>query len=138
MTPNLIPLLPESPLVAFDQAAENVTVLEGGTAIFTCKPKDNNAVGLISWSLTSVEGVHTEVNSNYLNVVGSSGLFLSPDRTQLLITGVRNSLNGTRVECSLVSANAIITSNCKESAYISVQSELAVYMYYNVSGETIL
>ena len=104
----------------------NVSVLEGGTAIFTCKPKNKKAVSLISWSLTSVKGFHTEVNSNYPNVTGSSGLFLSPDRTQLLITGVQNSLNGTRVECSPANANAIITSKCKETAYLSVQSELIV------------
>ena len=121
-----IPILTDSPLVTFDQAGVNVPVLEGGMAIFTCKPKASNAVGLISWSLTSAEGVHTDINSNHPGVVGSSGLFLSPDRTQLLITGVQSSLNDIRVECRPANANAIITSKCRETAYISVQSELAV------------
>ena len=81
-----------------------------------------------------MEGVHTKVNSNRPNVTGSSGLFLSPDRTQLLITGVRNSLNGTRVECGPANTNAIITSKCTVSAYISVQSELLVCIISGVGS----
>ena len=123
---NVIPLLTVSPLAPIDQASVNVPVLEGGRAIFTCKLKV--AVGPISWSLTSAEGAHTDINPNRTNVIGSSRSFLNRDRTQLQIDGVQNSLNGTRVECSPASANATPSSICTETVYISVHSESPVYM----------
>ena len=75
-----------------------------------------------------MEGVHTDINPNLPNVTGSSGSFLSSDTTQLVITGVQNSLNGTRVECSPASANEAPASICTENVYISVHSECPVYI----------
>ena len=75
-----------------------------------------------------MEGVHIDINPNRTNVMGSSGSFLSPDTTQLVITGVQNNLNGTRVECIPANVNEAFASICAENVYISVHSELPVYI----------
>ena len=115
--------------VVFDPSPENSTVLEGGTARFTCVPKVNGVLGLALWSLQPTGGsVAFPRTDNATILTGASGVYLSPDRTQLIITGVQDSLHLTSVLCRGTNADATLTPVSADIVYILVQSKTVVLL----------
>ena len=118
----------ESHNVVFDLSSENSTVVVGGTAFFTCVPKVNGVLGLATWSVQPIgAAVVIPRTDNTTNLPGASGVYQSPDRTQLIITGVQNSLHLTSVECRGTDAAATLTQVPADIVYILVQSETVDY-----------
>ena len=114
--------------VIFDLSSENSTVVEGGTAFFTCVPKVNGVSGLATWSVQPVgAAVVIPRTDNTTNLPGASGVYLSPDRTQLIITGVQKCLHLTSVECRGTNAAATLSPVPADIVYILVQSETVDY-----------
>ena len=108
----------------------NASVAEGNTASFTCVPKVDNVVGLSVWVIQPVAGAGVTARlDNATNLNGASGVFVSPDRTQLLITGVQNSLHLTEVMCRGTNANATLTPVFADTVYILVLSK-SYHRYY--------
>ena len=115
--------------VVFDPSAENSTVAVGGTAFFTCVPKVNGVSGLATWIVQPIGPAAAVIarTDNTTNLTGASGVYLSSDRTQLIITGVQNSLHLTSVECRGTDAAATLSPVPADIVYILVQSETVDY-----------
>ena len=114
--------------VVFDPSSENSTVVVGGTAFFTCVPKVNGVLGSATWSVQPIgAAVVIPRTDNTTNLTGASGVYLSPDRTQLIITGVQKCLHLTIVECRGTNADATISPVPADIVYILVQSETVDY-----------
>ena len=115
--------------VVFDPSSENSTVVEGGTARFTCVPKVNGVSGLATWSVQPIGAAAAVLprTDNTTNLPGASGVYQSPDRTQLIITGVQNSLHLTSVQCTGTNADVTLSPVPADIVYIVVQSETVDY-----------
>ena len=105
----------------------NVTVLEGGTAKFTCVVKVDDVQGLVVWAIQPVAAAGAVPRlDNTTNLTGASGLYQSPDRTQIIITGIQRSLHLASVSCRGTNAFANISQVIAGDVYIHVLSELSM------------
>ena len=87
----------------------------------------NGVPGFAVWSVTPIGAtVEFPRTDNTTNLTGASGVYLSPDRTQLIITGVQNSLHLASVLCSGTNAAGTIPQVSADIVYILVQSETVV------------
>ena len=109
-----------SAVIEFEPPPSNASVLEGGTATFTCVPKENASLPIAIWVVRPVSGrIVTVGPGNTTNLTGSSGVILSPNRTQLRITGIQRRLDGFGIECLGSSNSGLFPAPI---VYISVQS----------------
>ena len=107
--------------VMFNPGPVNTTVVEGQTAIFTCEPQVNRIPGLSLWDLappdSNIRGVSRRNTTIY---PGVSGVFLSKDRTTLLLVGVQRRFDGATVICDGTNEVAQIPRVSSMPAYLTV------------------
>jgi hypothetical protein len=111
-----------SAVIRFEPPPSNASVLEGGTATFTCVPKEDRSSPIALWNIHLVRNINETIfvgPGNTTNLTGSSGVILSPNRTQLRITGIQRRLDGIGVECRGSSNSGLFPAPL---VYISVQS----------------
>jgi hypothetical protein len=110
-----------SAVIRFEPPPSNASVLEGGTATFTCVPKEDRSSPIALWNIHLVRNINETIfvgPGNTTNLTGSSGVILSPNRTQLRITGIQRRLDGIGVECRGSSNSGLFPAPL---VYISVQ-----------------
>ena len=117
----------------------NVTVLEGGTAKFTCVVKVDDVQGLVVWAIQPIAAaVAFPRLDNATNLTGASGLYQSPDRTQIIITGIQTSLHLASVSCRGTNAFANISQVIAGDVFIHVLSELSMDFVCILSQKVLL
>ena len=124
-------LIPESvAVITFEQSPSDTTVLEGGTATFTCIPRENGSLIYVWWIVNLLYGPGAGPTVLPVDAPGASEVVLSTDRTELRINGVQRTLNGNLVRCTGHSDFSGLWATAR-SVRISVQCEFI--LEFNIS-----
>ena len=103
--------------MTFTTQPQNVTVVQGGVAVFHCSALEGQSALNIGWRFTPREENQVQV-FNGTRLDGTASVTITADRSQLTLVGVQREVDGGLVVCSAIGSMNIFFS---DSGAISVR-----------------